>query len=141
MCYPNNKHKTPKGESACQLSPTNHRMDEQSVNDMQVKVSNRQVMHVFFPVALSFPVTFQCKISQLFILLFSFGCFLLPSKFQYLFWPYLKTNGNSWYLCPLLLHGLERMHATKNLGVQVQHQSGKSIVVFWLTSLYIFSSY
>lgn len=54
MCYPNNKHKTPKGESACQLSPTNHRMDEQSVNDMQVKVSNRQVMHVFFPSCIVF---------------------------------------------------------------------------------------
>ena len=39
--------------------------------------------------------------------LFSFGCFLLPGKFQYLFWPYLKTNGNSWYLCPLLLHALK----------------------------------
>lgn len=28
-------------------------------DDMQMKVSNRQVMHVFSPVALSFPVTFQ----------------------------------------------------------------------------------
>jgi hypothetical protein len=32
---------------------------------MQMKVSNRQVMHVFSPVALSFPVAFQCKLSQL----------------------------------------------------------------------------
>lgn len=49
----------------------------------------------FPPVALSFQLASQCKTHRFFfIVLFYVVCF------WYLFWSYLETNGNSWYLCP-----------------------------------------
>jgi hypothetical protein len=39
---------------------------------------------------------------------------------------------------PLLLHGLERTHAGKNLGVQMQHQSEKSSVILRLIQYVVF---